>query len=127
MKQVFFTILFFGSYFFGIAQVGINTNSPQQKVHVAGTTENIRVEGLSETNNTNNLGSPSTTRVYINANGDLTLGSAAASVQLLVDSENYLTDVENPTSLINQTGTASCWYSSKYSGRNIYTNKECHC
>ena len=88
------------------AQVGINNTDPQQKVHVSGTTSNVRVDGLNETNNTSNLGSDSTTRVYVNADGDLILGSSSQTVELLVDSENYLDDVEDPTSLITQTGNA---------------------
>ena len=87
-------------------QVGINTTNPQEKVHVAGTTANVRVEGLNSTNNANNLGSNSTTRVYVDGDGDLVLGGATDTVELLVDTENYLDDVENPTSLVNQTGTA---------------------
>ena len=88
------------------AKVGINNTDPQQTVHVSGTTANVRVDGLNETNNTANLGSDSTTRVYVNADGDLILGSSSQTVELLVDSENYLDDVEDPTSLVNQTGNA---------------------
>ena len=89
-----------------IGQVGINTTSPQQTVHVAGATANARLEGLNATNNNDNLGAQSTTRVYIDANGDLVLGGSSDTVELLVDTDNYLADVEDPTSLVNQTGTA---------------------
>jgi hypothetical protein len=87
------------------AQVGIGTTDPQQSLHIAGDTENVRVEGLSETNNIENLGVDSSSKVYVNANGDLTLGSFAdENVTLIVDSSNYLVDVEDPTSHIIQTG-----------------------
>lgn len=105
MRCIF--IIFIGIVSFSLnAQVGINTTDPQQTVHVAGNTANVRVDGLNETNNTANLGSNSTTRVYVNADGDLILGSSSQTVELLVDSENYLEDVEDPTSLVNQTGNA---------------------
>lgn len=84
--------------------VGINTTNPQEELHIAGTTSTIRVEGLDETNNINNLGQNSTSKVYVNEFGDLVLGEMTDNVQLIFDSENYLQDVANPTSLILQTG-----------------------
>lgn len=87
-----------------LAQVGINTTTPQQEVHVAGATEGIKVEGLNETNNVNNLGTGSSTRVYVDSEGDLTLASASRNVEILFDSENYLEDAPTPDNLINQTG-----------------------
>ena len=59
-----------------VAQVGINTQNPQQEVHLAGSTENVRVEGLNAANNVNNLGNGSTTRVLVDEDGDLILGTA---------------------------------------------------
>ena len=88
------------------AQVGINTTNPVQDVHVAGATEGVRVEGLSTTNNVDNLGVGSSTRVYADANGDLVLGISTENIEILFDKENYLADVEDPTSLVNQTGNA---------------------
>ena len=59
------------------AQVGINTTSPQEALHVAGDiTSNIKIEGLNTTNNVNNLGIGNSTRVYVNGEGDLTLASS---------------------------------------------------
>lgn len=88
-----------------IAQVGINTTNPQQEVHVAGATENVRIDGLNETNNINNLGAPSTTRVMANAYGDLILGAMdEGTIKVFVDSENYLEDPEVPGSICVQTG-----------------------
>ncbi|NND61734.1 MAG: hypothetical protein HKN48_00920, partial [Flavobacteriaceae bacterium] len=88
------------------SQVGINTANPQQLLHLEGSTSNTRIDGLNNINNSNNLGVNSSSRVYVDANGDLVLGGATNSVVFLVDSEDYLDNVENPTNLINQTGTA---------------------
>lgn len=87
-----------------IGQVGVNTTNPQQEVHVAGPTENVRVEGLDATNNNNNLGPGSTTRVLVDADGNLVLGTASENIEILYDSENYLEDSISPDNLINQTG-----------------------
>lgn len=84
--------------------VGINTVNPQEELHVAGSNSNIRVEGLNEANNPNNLGTLSTSKVFVNEFGDLVLGELEDNVELIFDSGNYLQDVTNPTSLILQTG-----------------------
>ena len=89
------------------SQVGINTNNPQEELHVAGTASTIRIEGLNTPNNSSNLGTASTTPVYVNANGDLVLGTLTDNVEILFDSENYLVDVQDPTSLINQVGSGA--------------------
>lgn len=88
----------------GFGQVGINTSTPQEELHIAGNTSTIRIEGLNYPNNINNLGTGSSSKVYANANGDLVLGAAIENVAIMFDSENYLEDVQNPTSLVNQTG-----------------------
>lgn len=90
----------------GLAQVGIYTNDPQQTLHLSGTTSEVRIDGLNTTNNSTNLGAGSTTRVYADANGDLTLDTnGTAGLQILVDSENYLVDEENPRNRVSQVGT----------------------
>ncbi|MEP0266644.1 hypothetical protein [Dokdonia sp.] len=102
-------LLFFAGIMFSIyttAQVGINTTNPEEELHISGVNTNILIEGLSITNNINNLGVGKTTKVYVDTNGDLVLGTATQKLEMLVDSENYLNDVENPTNLINQTGNA---------------------
>lgn len=97
------TLLFWTSLTFG--QVGINTTNPTRGMHVAGASENVRVEGLSALNNESNLGPGATTRVFANADGDLVLGTLDDSnIMMLVDTDNYLNNVENPTSIIVQTG-----------------------
>ena len=103
MKKIF-AIGFVFSSFLTLAQVGVGTNSPQEELHVAGPTSNIRIEGLNEVNNPNNLGRENNSKVFVNEFGDLVLGELEDNVQLIFDSENYLRDVQNPTSLILQTG-----------------------
>src|SRR5690606_31451890 len=101
MKSLGLLLIFF---IFGFnvelwGQVGINTSSPAELVHIAGAAANVRIEGLSNVSpteyNPDNLGVGSTTRVAVNAEGDLILTSASAAVGLLVDSANYLDDSEN--------------------------------
>lgn len=99
-----YTLIILGFYTCLFGQVGVNTNNPQKELHVGGNNSTIRVEGLNTPNNPNNLGTASTTPVYVNANGDLILGTLTDNVEILFDSENYLMDVQDPTSLINQTG-----------------------
>ena len=116
MKSIFTytTLLFFS--FFNAQNVGINSTNPQEELHVAGGTSTIRVDGLNEVNNVNNLGQQSTSRVFVNEFGDLVLGEMTDNVQLIFDSENYLQDVANPTSIILQTGgseVAATWTRSK--------------
>jgi len=84
--------------------VGINNTNPQEELHIRGNSSNIRIEGLNEVNNPNNLGTSGTSKVFVNGAGDLVLGEVSDNVQLIFDSENYLNDVQNPTSLILQTG-----------------------
>lgn len=86
------------------AQVGINTQTPQEELHVAGSTSNIRIDGLNEINNPNNLGPLNSSKVFVNQFGDLVLGGLESNIQMIFDSDNYLRDVQNPTSLILQTG-----------------------
>ena len=106
MKYIILTFMLVFTLSEVISQVGINTANPQQEVHVAGSIENVRIDGLNETYNINNFGDDSTTRVYVNASGDLILGSLGDDgFEILVDTDNYLNNDENPTSQISQVGT----------------------
>lgn len=102
MKNYYIYILLLGQVAF--SQVGINTTTPQQEVHVAGATENVIVDGLNTSNHASNLGMLNTTKVYVDADGDLTLASSSRNVEILFDSENYLVDAPTPDNLVNQTG-----------------------
>ncbi|MGX7667768.1 hypothetical protein [Flavobacterium pedocola] len=82
---------------FGLfAQVGIHTTNPQQGLHVGGGTSTVRVDGLSYPNNPNNLGPGNTTRVFVDADGDLVLGTRENNIAILFDSENYIRDEREP-------------------------------
>ena len=104
MKKLYITFSFVCILSTAFSQVGINTDNPQQALHVGGPIETIRIDGLSSANNPNNLGPDSTTQVHIDDNGDLVLGTQTDNIEILFDSENYLIDGISPTTLINQTG-----------------------
>lgn len=110
MKKIF-AIGFVFSSFLTLAQVGVGTNTPQEELHVAGSTSTIRIEGLNAVNNTLNLGPNENTRVYANANGDLVLNSAPTNIEVLFNPANYLSDAADnggiDTNIIVQTGVGS--------------------
>ncbi|RXR21075.1 hypothetical protein EQG63_03810 [Flavobacterium amnicola] len=93
------------------AQIGIGTNTPLEKLHVAGATSGVRIEGLNAPNNPSNMGTGSSSRVYADAEGDLVLGTATSDVEVLFSPDNYLSDAEDTggadANVINQTGTGS--------------------
>ena len=97
-------VVFLLGIFLAQAQVGVNTTNPQELLHVAGSNENVRVEGLASPNNDNNLGPGSTTRVYVNSLGNLVLGGVQDIPPLLIDSGNYLEDQERPENIVIQVG-----------------------
>lgn len=107
MTKKYFYLIFLVTVNMFSQNVGIKTTSPEEELHIAGETSTIRVEGLNEINNINNLGTNSTSKVFVNQFGDLVLGELKDNIQLIFDSENYLRDVQNPTSLILQTGEGS--------------------
>ena len=105
MRYLITAIILLIPFFAGSAQVGINTTNPQQEVHLAGPTRNVRIEGLDSINNVNNFGADQTTRVFANADGDLILGSMGDDFEILVDTHNYLEDGEGASDKVIQTGT----------------------
>lgn len=101
MKKLIYSILYIVPLsFFGQNGVGINTTNPQQGVHVGGATSTVKVEGLSYPANPNNLGPGTTSRVFVDSDGDLVLGTAQNNIAILFDAENYLLDDRDPN--INQ-------------------------
>jgi hypothetical protein len=69
-------IIIHGSYFY--AQVGINTTTPQQALHVSGSGTGIlqpviRINGLNSTNNPAHENSTSTKRVFSDSDGNLVI------------------------------------------------------
>jgi hypothetical protein len=110
MKNIF-TPIFILYSLLAISQVGINTVTPQEELHVAGPNSTIRVEGLNETNNTLNLGNKENTRVYVNTSGDLVLSNVPTNIAVLFNPANYLADPLDTggpdANVINQTGVGS--------------------
>lgn len=106
----YIVILFFGFTFVVNAQVGVNTSTPSEELHVAGPTSTIRVEGLNATNNPLNLGTTDNTKVYVDGDGDLVL-SNAPTTEILFNPANYLDDPLDTggadSNQINQTGTGA--------------------
>lgn len=108
MKNLlYFAIICNAFMAFSQGSVGINNTNPQEELHISGANSTIRIEGLNEDNNVNNLGESSTSKVFVDKRGDLVLGEMTDNVQLIFDSANYLKDPQNPTSLILQTGEGS--------------------
>ena len=64
----------------GNAQVGIGTTNPQEALHIAGSGSSIRVEGLSSSNNANNLGGSSTYNVVADQHGTITIGKLSGEL-----------------------------------------------
>ncbi|KGO87516.1 hypothetical protein [Flavobacterium suncheonense] len=95
MRKFYTFLLLTPCYFFG--QVGIKTNNPQQGLHVAGATSTVKIDGLKYPDNPNNLGPGNSSRVFVDANGDLVLGTAQNNIAVLFDSENYLKDERDPS------------------------------
>jgi hypothetical protein len=93
------------------AQVGVNTTTPQEELHIEGATSTIRVEGLNFANNTLNLGTVENTRVYVDTDGDLVLGDGSTDIEVLFNPANYLEDPLDTgganSNQINQTGVGS--------------------
>lgn len=96
-------ILFFLIPICTFGQVGIHTTNPESTLHVAGENSNVKIEGLNAENNPNNLGTESTSRVYVNKFGDLVLGSRNDNIRLIMDSEDYIPN--NREQKVVQTGT----------------------
>lgn len=111
MKKILYTLVVLLSTIPGYTQVGINTTTPSEELHVAGATSTIRVEGLNETNNPLNLGDKQNSKVYVDADGDLVLANSPADIGILFNPANYLDDpldTGGPNSnVINQTGVGS--------------------
>lgn len=98
MKNFYLVFFLGGQLIYG--QVGINTDNPQQTLHLAGSTGTLRVESLNYTNNIYNGGdidndgnlSNNTFPLYVDENGDFTL-----ELKTLINSEDL--DAFDDTSL----------------------------
>ncbi|MEW5676628.1 nitric oxide synthase oxygenase [Flavobacterium enshiense] len=110
MKKTF-TILSLFTALLSLAQVGINNSTPQQELHITGSTSTIRVEGLNTVNNPLNLGANENTRVFADADGDLVLSNVPTNIDILFNPANYLSDPldtgGSDSNIINQTGVGA--------------------
>ncbi|MES2864348.1 MAG: hypothetical protein V4666_09545 [Bacteroidota bacterium] len=70
-KIILYISVLFSNFLF--SQVGIGTTTPQQDLHIAGTTSTIRVQSLNSTNKPLLNVPPRLAPVYVTGNGDLTL------------------------------------------------------
>lgn len=120
MKKNITYILFLLSYL-SYSQVGIGTSSPQQDLHVAGTTSTIRIESMNSVNQPALNDGVKLAPVYVKPNGDLTLnppgfttgGGAGTNEPLnfLISIPNFIpngpygdgTVVANPVGITNAT------------------------
>lgn len=79
--KIFYLSLFFTSIVYSQQGVGIGTNNPQQKLHIASPIGTLRVESLNHINSTYNGGdidgdldlTNDTFPLYVNGNGEFTL------------------------------------------------------
>jgi len=100
-----YILLFLIIPLFSYSQVGIFTSNPEEELHIAGTnSQNVIIEGLSKTMNDKNLGPESTTKVFVNNEGDLVLGDRDDNINFIYDYDDYIV---TETFVINQTGTGS--------------------
>lgn len=73
-------VLCFSAIYVSSAQVGIGTSDPKEALHVAGSTSTIRIEGLSNENNSHNSGDGKMYNVFVDSDGDLALGAQSGQI-----------------------------------------------
>jgi len=82
-----------------VAQVGIGVTSPDEELHIGGTTSTIRIEALNSVNNINNDG-VKLAPVYVDGNGDLTItppnGTGGVPLNFLIDTPNFIPNNPQP-------------------------------
>lgn len=74
---------------FSYGQVGIGTTSPESALHVAGSTSDVRIDGMSAINNSLNNGTD-LEPVYVDQNGELTLTNVPVTTKFLVNTEDMI-------------------------------------
>ena len=109
-------LLFFP--FVVLGQVGINMPNPIEELHIGGTTNTIRIDGLNSPNNPLNNGVNGSSRVFADADGDLVLGQLTDNIEILFSPFNYLDDPEDSgganSNVITQTGTGTGFQAAGY-------------
>lgn len=76
------------------AQVGINTTSPQQELHIAGTDATIRIDKFNSTNSPADNDGVNLAPVYVDQYGDLVLndgtGSGSWPINFLIENTDFI-------------------------------------
>lgn len=70
------------------AQVGIGTTNPQQKLHIAGNSSTIRIDGLNNSNNPNINNGIDLAPIAVNSDGDLVLGGSPFLSAIILDEDD---------------------------------------
>ncbi len=86
-----FSVLSIFAFSKSIGQVGIGTTNPQSTLHIAGSSSDLRVDGLNTTNNSFNNGID-LEPVYVNQDGVFTLTNVPVTTQFLVNTEDMITN-----------------------------------
>ncbi|HAX13976.1 MAG TPA: hypothetical protein DCX87_00065 [Leeuwenhoekiella sp.] len=79
--------------------VGLSTNTPQEKLHISGNNSTIRVDGLSDTNNAENV-TGDFMPVYVDDNGTMVLQPSLVQTYMPVNALNYISNyiqVQSPS------------------------------
>ncbi|WP_375238582.1 hypothetical protein [Aurantibacter sp.] len=84
-------------FFVGVSQVGIGTITPEEELHIAGSTSTIRIDALNTSNNPTKNPTGKLVKAYVDANGDITFGSgfgtaATEPLNFLIDVPNFIDD-----------------------------------
>ena len=69
--------------------VGLSTNTPQEKLHISGNNSTIRVDGLSDTNNAENV-TGDFMPVYVDDNGTMVLQPSLVQTYMAVNDVDFL-------------------------------------
>lgn len=79
-KLNIFLILLLSYGTIAVAQVGVGTDNPQEALHVSGVDSTIRVDGLSSSNDSHNLGGTANYNLMVNSEGSMTLGKQSGEL-----------------------------------------------
>lgn len=73
--------------------VGISNTAPQEKLHISGNTSTIRVDGLSDTNNAENV-TGDFMPVYVDDNGTMVLQPSLVQTYMPVNINDFINEIE---------------------------------
>ncbi|RXG27264.1 hypothetical protein SAMN04487999_3280 [Leeuwenhoekiella palythoae] len=85
--------------------VGLSTNTPQEKLHISGNNSTIRVDGLSDTNNAENV-TGDFMPVYVDDNGTMVLQPSLVQTYMPVNRVDFLTGNNNTVTSGFNTGAS---------------------